>query len=155
MSESVLPAGRGVGAFWATRSAASAMDAPMSMASGMTRRWEDWPLAARAICADMIPTKPSGPQKAVTALVARQQPSRARPRVRAGCPPLREEKSSPKRARSSPLASSSDSVAERVSARAIHSRSWGRTDEKVPAKAIERVRTNDRTSVRYGRRYGR
>ena len=66
---SVLPTGRGVGPMWERVSAAKERQAPVTRLQGSTTLWADVPRYLRTRCGAAMPTKPSGPAKAVTAAV--------------------------------------------------------------------------------------
>ena len=78
----VLPAGTGVGNICVSRSPARLMAAPVNSESGRTVRMDDCPEIFLAICGAMMPTKPTGPQNAVTAPVVIQHPNMVTIRVR-------------------------------------------------------------------------
>ena len=73
----VLAVGSGEGDSWLMRSAAMLMMPPVSIEAGMMTLCDDVPNIHLAMCGAVMPTKPSGPQKAVTAPVIMQQLRRA------------------------------------------------------------------------------
>ena len=99
----VLATGIGVGVILDIRSALTPIRPPVSKEPGSTALWDEVPSSALAMWGPMMPTKPSGPQKAVTAPVMRLQLSRADRRMLEGVPPESSVNSSPKSMRSSPL----------------------------------------------------
>ena len=103
ISAIVLPTGRGVGKAFERMSATRVSPAPVSITAGMTFMCTDVPRKPLAMCGATIPTKPSGPQNAVTAPAIRQLPIIAMPRIREMSAPAKLAYSSPKRAMSSPL----------------------------------------------------
>lgn len=98
----VLPTGRGDGNTWERMSATSERPAPTSMEAGMTLIWTDEPVKALAMCGATIPTKPIGPQKAVTAPAIRQLPAIEMFLILDGLAPAIAVYSSPKRDMSRP-----------------------------------------------------
>ena len=66
ISAIVLPTGRGVGKAFERMSATRVSPAPVSITAGMTFMCTDVPRKPLAMCGATIPTKPSGPQNAVT-----------------------------------------------------------------------------------------
>ena len=98
----VLPTGRGTGKTWESMSATKDNPAPTSKVAGMVLRWTEDPVNALAICGATIPTKPRGPQNAVTAPAIRQLPIIEIFLIREGFAPAMVVYSSPKSARSSP-----------------------------------------------------
>ena len=80
-----------------------------------------------------MPTNPSGPQKAVTVPVIRQQESIDRTRIRLVDAPESVAYSSPNRMMSSPLPLTKASIRPMRSAPAISATSTYRHPEKLPA----------------------
>lgn len=132
----VLPTGRGHGAIWEMMSAARASPEPMMIEQGMVLACMDVPRMVLDRCGETMPTKPSGPQKAVTAPVIRQAPSSAMMRVREGSAPTNVAYSSPKRVMSSLLEMVSERVRPTARAAAMIRISAGRLAMKLPADQL-------------------
>ena len=99
----VLATGIGEGVIREIRSAHTPIRPPVRSDAGRTNLCDEVPSSALAMWGPMMPTKPSGPQNAVTAPVMRLQLSRADKRILGGVPPESSANSSPKSMRSSPL----------------------------------------------------
>ena len=99
----VLAPGMGEGVILEIRSALTLIIPPVRREAGSTALWVAVPNIPFAMCGPMIPTKPRGPQNAVTAQVIRQQLRRALRRIFDGIPPESSVNSSPKSMRSRPL----------------------------------------------------
>ena len=103
ISAIVLPAGTGTGVARDRMSAAAAQAPPVAILTGSTILCTAVPVIRRAICGAIIPTKPIGPQNAVTAPVMIQHPVRDTHLIFSGIAPESEEYSSPNSRMSSPL----------------------------------------------------
>ncbi len=99
----VLPTGRGVANTWENMSASSDRQVPTVRVAGITLRCMEEPMARRAMCGATIPTKPIGPQKAVTAPVMMQLPAIAIFLILSMLAPASAAYSSPNKEMSSPL----------------------------------------------------
>ena len=96
----VLPTGRGLPNTWERMSADRERPAPVRRVTGMVLICTEVPATALAMCGATMPTKPSGPQKAVTAPAIRQLPIMDMFLVRDGLTPAIDEYSSPNKATS-------------------------------------------------------
>ena len=83
----VLATGIGDGVILEMRSAQTPIKPPVRREAGSTDLCDEVPSRALAICGPMMPTKPSGPQNAVTAPVIRLQLRSADMRIFDGVPP--------------------------------------------------------------------
>lgn len=129
----VLAVGRGAEASCESRSAARLIMQPVRSEAGRMVLWAEVRQMARAICGATMPTKPSGPQNAVTAPVSTQLLSRARNLMPVTPAPAICANSSPKSMMSSPLRLLYDMMKPIAKAAAII-RIWGHVElEKLPA----------------------
>ena len=99
----VLAVGSGEGARWDMRSAPRLMKAPVRTDAGSMCMCADVFRIPLAMCGETMPTKPIGPQKAVTAAVSMQLPSIAVILIFPVSAPAISANSSPKSMMSSPL----------------------------------------------------
>lgn len=99
----VLAAGSGAGETCDNMSEVRPMIPPVMREAGMMTLCDDVPNIHLAICGAVMPTKPSGPQKAVTAPVMMQQLSRADSLISDTFAPAICANSSPNRTMSRPL----------------------------------------------------
>ena len=132
----VLPTGRGVGKAWERISAISDRPAPTSNEAGIVLIWTEEPVRVRAMCGATIPTKPRGPQKAVTAPAIRQLPIIDIFLIRKGSAPAMAVYSSPNKARSRPLLFKRASNSPRSSAPAMMEMPTGLLPMKLPADQL-------------------
>lgn len=103
MMAMVLAVGSGEGASWEIRSAPMLMMAPVSIEAGSIFMCAEVPNIPLVICGATMPTKPNGPQKAVTAAVRMQLLSIALMRIPFTSAPAISAKLSPNRIMSRPL----------------------------------------------------
>lgn len=136
MTAIVLPTGRGAGLIWERKSAVSDREAPQSIVTGITFECTEEPVIHLDRCGATIPTKPSGPQNAVTAPVIRQLLISAIFLTLLMLIPVRTAYSSPKRAMSRPLLLRSVIAAPTSSVAAMRDTSIGRHPEKLPADQL-------------------
>ena len=99
----VLETGIGAGVICEIRSAMIPMILPHINEPGMIILWADVFKMVLAMWGATMPTKPIGPQNAVTVPVIRQQLSKAEMRILSGLAPVSFANSSPKRMMSSPV----------------------------------------------------
>ena len=135
-SAMVLATGIGVGVILDIRSALTPIRPPVSKEAGSTALWDEVPSSALAMWGPMMPTKPSGPQKAVTAPVMMLQLSSDHKRILEGLPPDSSVNSSPNRIRSRPLWLRSDMMSPRTNVPAIIVVSVHVVFEKLPADQL-------------------
>ena len=132
----VLATGRTLGEACEMMSAVTAVTAPVRREAGIIVLWTDVLKTPLAMCGATIPTKPSGPQNAVTVAARRLQLNNALSRIFLTGAPDISANSSPKRTMSRPFEFLTASMMPKASTAVIMQISLHPVLEKLPADQL-------------------